>query len=193
MGKRECRLIVAMDTPRRRGDLFSLQGYALHSTGHNRLGLRSMPPVFPLDGLSLSASNPQHMPDLTPLDEVIQRLETEWGRAQLHRAPLRAYIADPSRAQRLLDRELQQLDALDDACKRWASGSGLPGLREEDGYLLLGRFEQALVFARWIRGRAEFHDRSSAEISTFFLVDFWRQYGRVIWGMQMKDHARQSA
>jgi hypothetical protein len=57
----------------------------------------------------------------------------------------------------------------------------------EAGYLLYKRIEQAHVFACWIRGRAEFPRKSVAAILEFFLVDYWHQFGRAIWGAQMRD------
>lgn len=126
-----------------------------------------------------------------PFDEALNRLD---GQLQLfpfhHRNGHRAYIARSNQASQLLDLELQAMAVLDDACTKWAAGKELPDLREADLHLLYARFEQALVCAKWLHGKAAFPQKTTAEILAFFLIDHWRVYGRAVWGAQMNDFVR---
>jgi hypothetical protein len=125
----------------------------------------------------------------TPIDEALNRLDGQLPLFLIRRDWHRSYIADPSRAARLLDREPQELAVLDDACRRWAAGNEWPDLDEEVRHLLYARFEQAHVFGHWICERASFPNKSAAEVLAIFLVDHWIFYGRSIWAAQIGAYA----
>lgn len=120
-----------------------------------------------------------------PIDEALQRLDAQLQLFPFRRGEHRSYIADSSRAARLLDREPQELVVLDDACRKWAAGIAWPDLHVEVLHLLLARFQQAHVFGHWISKRASFPNKSAPEILEIFLVDHWYCYGRPIWVSQI--------
>jgi hypothetical protein len=128
---------------------------------------------------------------IEPIDEAVSLLDAEWTACQARKATLRAYLAEvgPEHVSALLEREPQLQETLDEACKMWADGRGLPKMDADVAYLVYARFQQALVFAQWIRGRARFPGKSVAQLLTLFLIDYWRGFGRAIWAVQVRDYA----
>ena len=127
-----------------------------------------------------------------PIDEAVRLLDAEWAACQARKPALRGFLATagPERISALLEGEPRLQEALDDACIKWAGSRRWPQMEAETAYLLFARFQQALVFARWIQGRATFPDKSVAQLLTFFLVDYWHVFGRAIWATQIRDYAQ---
>jgi len=118
------------------------------------------------------------------LDEAIGILEAEW-RSSLHQQEaLRVYSGASNREFRLarFTREPRLQEAVDEACRMWAQERHWPRMDVETSVFVYDRFEQAVVFASWIRKHgAEFPQRSAAEIVKLLLVDYWCVFSQGRW------------
>jgi len=120
----------------------------------------------------------------SPLDEAIDILEAEWRGALHQQEVLREYSGESNRERRLarFSREPRLQDAVDEACRMWAQERRWPRMDAETTVFVYDRFEQAVVFASWIRKHhAEFPQRSAAQILVFLLVDYRFFLGRDRW------------
>ena len=125
-----------------------------------------------------------------PIDLAATRLIAEWSAVQARQEVLRDYLHGKNRQEnreKLLALESTVRVRLDGAVESWAAGNGVPLLDAPTAYLFYARIQQAVVFSDWIRDHAEFPGKSTEQILTFLLCDYWYKIGLTIWVGQLRD------